>query len=198
MISVFCVCVKPAYTLDDVVMLYDNVKQHLKLDFEFICLTDTEMSHKDIQFIDVSSYDLDTWWNKVLVFSEDISKDINLYFDLDVKINQDITPLLDQIDGINITVVDTPWKDKQYFAQKYKGLRAYKIGDALFHYGNTSVMGWRGHRQQLVDLLLNDVFHHTSKNYGDDTFINRNSLVRYFDFDIQRYYNGMPPCAISI
>lgn len=199
MIRVFCVLVKPKYNFSDVVKLHNSVEKYLKKPFEFVCLTDhEELIYNRIEMKNISHYELDTWWNKVLIFDKKYSGDVNLYFDLDVTINDNINPLVDQLDNEHIFVVDTPWKDSDYFAQKYKGLRAYKIADALFHYGNTSVMGWKGDHQYLVDKLLDDVFTHTSKHFGDDTYINKHGKVKYFDFDIQRFYSGMPKVAISI
>lgn len=195
----FCVLFKPKYTFSDVQRLYDDVSKNLSYKFEFVCLTDQDtMIYNNIHMINVASYDLETWWNKVLMFDKRFSKNTNLYFDLDIKINVNIDNLVDQIEDDLITVVDTPWKDSNYFAQKYKGVRAYKIADALFHYGNTSVMGWKGHHQYLVDMLLDDVFTHTSKHFGDDTFINKYGKVKYFDFDIQGFSDGMSEKGILI
>lgn len=199
MITVYCVLVRPKYTVDDVIRLNESLRLHLTKPHRLICLTDWHyLEHSDIEFINITDYDLDTWWNKVLVFDSSISNDINLYFDLDTMIYKNIDLLVEQIDDKHITVVDTPWKNEQYFAQKYKGVRAYKIADALFHYGNTSVMGWKGSKQFLVDMLFEDMFTHVSQHYGDDTFINKYGNVRYFDADIQRYYLGMPSPLIAI
>lgn len=199
MVRIFCVLVKPKYTFSNVISLYNKVSKNINHEFEFVCLTDHEpFIYNGINMVNVSSYDLDTWWNKVLMFDKQHSGNTNLYFDLDVDICSSIDCLVEQIDHEHITVVDTPWKDSSYFAQKYKGVRAYKIADALFYYGNTSVMGWRGDKQHLVDLLLSDIFTHTSQHYGDDTFINKNAKIKYFDFDIQRFYPGMPTPAIAI
>ena len=126
-----------------------------------------------ITFIDVREYELDTWWNKVLIFKY---ADYGLYFDLDVDIRMKLDFLFDDIVDDYISVVDTPWKDEAYFAQN--STRA--AIEAFLCYGNTSVMGWRGDHTYLVDMLLDDVFKHTSQNYGDDTFINRNGRVKYF------------------
>jgi hypothetical protein len=199
MVKIFCVLVKPKYTFGDVQRLYNSISKNINQKFEFVCLTDHEtMIYNNIDMINVSSYDLETWWNKVLMFDRKYSGDVNLYFDLDVDINSPIDPLIDQIEDEHITVVDTPWKDSSYFAQKYKGVRAYKIADALFYYGNTSVMGWKGNKQHLVDLLLSDLFTHTSQHYGDDTFINKNAKIKYFDYDIQRFFPGVPEKGILI
>lgn len=198
MITVFCVLVKPKYSVDDVVKLRDNLTEHLKYNFNMICLSDREFNVPGVEVVDVSSFDLETWWNKVLIFDKSISRDVNLYFDLDIKIHQDITPLIEQLDNDNITVVDTPWKDKKYFDQKLASEFAYRRSHSFLHYGNTSVMGWKGDKQYIVDLLLSDVFTHTSQHFGDDTFINKHAKVNYFKFDIQRFVIGMPTPAITI
>jgi len=126
-----------------------------------------------ITFIDIREYDLDTWWNKVLIFKY---ADYGLYFDLDVDVKMKLDFLLEDIVDNYISVVDTPWKDEAYFAQNSTRVAT----EAFLCYGNTSVMGWRGDHTYLIDMLLDDVFKHTSQNYGDDTFINRNGRVKYF------------------
>ena len=136
--NVYCVLTKPAYSEADVVRLYDNAKQYCTKPFKFICLSDRDIKHPEISTVRIDSYDLDTWWNKVLIFDQTISGDSNLYFDLDVKINSNIDFLFNQINEENISVVDTPWKTEKYFAQKYLGERAYKIADAILHYCNLS------------------------------------------------------------
>lgn len=196
MVRVFCVLTKPKYSVDNVIKLRDNIFNNYKQSFEFVCLTDSDNEHPDIKFINVSQYDLDTWWNKVLIFDNKYSKDVNLYFDLDVIINSSIDPLISQLDDTHIFTVDTPWKNKQYFAQKYLGVRAYKIADALFRYGNSSVMGWRGNHQYLVDLLLSDIFTHTSKHYGDDTFIHQHGRIKHFNFDIKRSIDNVEAAIV--
>lgn len=197
MIRIFCVLVKPKYTLQHVYNLYNMLKEHCSHPFELVCLTDSMYnSFEALKFIDINEYDLDTWWNKVLVFDNRFSSDHNLYFDLDIVINHSIDGLVNQLDDTHIFTVDTPWKNKQYFDQKYKGVRAYKIADALFKYGNTSVMGWKGNNQYLVDMLLSDIFTHTSKHFGDDTFIHQHGKIKHFEFDIKRAGDG--PAAILI
>lgn len=139
-----------------------------------ICLTDdNHITPLPIKFIDVKQYQLDTWWNKVLIFNKKISGiGKNLYFDLDVNIKSNIDFLVDNIQDDSLYVVDTPWKP-EYFK---------KSRDGKFCYGNSSVMGWKGSSQDyLFDMLINNVFEHTIKHVGDDTFLNYNGKIKYFD-----------------
>jgi len=148
-----------------------------------------------ITFIDVSEYELDTWWNKVLIFKY---SEYGLYFDLDVDIRKKVDFLLDDIEDGSISVVDTPWKDSKYFSQKETMLKP----EAYLMYGNTSVMGWKGDHTYLVDMLLGDVFKHTTDHFGDDTFINTHGRVKYFrakyiDSDVGKRWWGDPSILIN-
>lgn len=183
MLNVYCVWVKPKYHWDDVVRLYSLCVEYLSVPFNFFCLTDQPwFLYDQITIIDVREYQLDSWWNKVLIFDNKISgEDKNLYLDLDVDITADITELLDDIDQDHLHVVDTPWKDEKYFNQKYSSYSILKRADSYFSYGNSSVMGWIGNSHSyLTKMLLNDVFKHTLEHYGDDTFINKYGKIKYF------------------
>lgn len=150
----------------------------LERDFNFVCLTDREeKSELPIQFIDIDHYDLDTWWNKVLIFKEGITgSDLNLYFDLDVSIVRRLEPLLEDIDDEHLCVVDTLWKN-----QKWSDDIVMDRKEAFVTLGNSSVMGWKGESHAfLTELLLNNVYEYTFTNFGDDTFIQRNAKVKYF------------------
>ena len=141
--------------------------KYLSHKFNFVCLTDAE--HKTdlpITFIDINRYELDTWWNKVLIFSKDISsKGINLYFDLDILFTDNIDFLVKDPKN-DLYVVDTVWKNAKFF-ELNKGL------DAFTSYGNSSVMLWKGDKfDYLCEMLLLDPFKHTTDHFGDDTFIN--------------------------
>ena len=178
MINIYCVLVKPGYNIQWVERLYSLCKKYLSYDFTFTCLTDQEnISNFPIEFIRIEQYELDTWWNKMLIFKDDISKEkINLYFDLDIDILDNFDELLDQIEPNKLCLVDTPWKNThEYFTH------ALKNSAAFIEYGNTSVMGWIGKSQNnLFEYFYSDIFKHTSEHFGDDTFINRNANKKYF------------------
>ena len=185
MINVFCVLVKPSYSLKYVDRLYEQIKNNLSYEFNFICLTDTNyQSIYPIKFIDVKSYELDTWWNKVLIFDKSISgNDKNLYFDLDILVKGNLDFLVDDIEDDYLHVVNTLWKDEKYFKliKKSKYGKSDFFNRAFYCYGNSSVMGWKGNQHQhLVDLLLSDLNKHVIEHFGDDTFINLYGKIKYF------------------
>ena len=181
MINVYCVLVKPKYSIEHVESLYGQIRKYLTHEFKMTCLTDSLWSTDlPIDFIDVGEYELDTWWNKVAVFDGKISgRGINLYFDLDVKIHGSIDFLVEDVEDGVLKVVDTVWKNEKWW--KLVEQSTVRNKDKFFGYGNTSVMGWIGDSHDyLLKMLLDEVFKHTSEHYGDDTFINKYGRVAYF------------------
>ena len=174
MINIYCVLVKPGYNIQWVERLYGLCKKYLSYDFTFTCLTDQDnISEYPIEFIKINQYELDTWWNKILVFKKNISKEgINLYFDLDVFITDNIDFIIkDPMD--DLYVVDTVWKNLRFF-EKNKGRENFSGN------GNSSVMLWKGKTfDYLPKKLLSDLYTHTIKHYGDDTFINMWGSCKY-------------------
>lgn len=153
-------------------------RKALSQEFNFVCLTDrNEESNFPIRFIDVSHYELDTWWNKVLLFKDGITgSGVNLYFDLDVSIVRRLEPIIEDIDDENLCVVDTVWKDDGWNNDIVMNRK-----EAFISYGNSSVMGWKGSSHDFLSrMLLDDVYEHIFSNFGDDTFIQRNARVKYF------------------
>lgn len=151
------------------------------------CLTDGDWETTlPIQFIDVSDYQLDIWWNKIVMFDPSVSgTETNIYFDLDVKIIGNIDFLIDNLTDDQLCVVDTVWKDNNFL----KARHSRKFGDAFYCYGNSSVLGWIGHSQKhLIETLMNDPFI-TLQHYGDDTYINKTAKIKYFDRLICDYYS---------
>lgn len=156
------------------------------------CLTDSDwQTSLPVTFIDVTKYEMDTWWNKVVMF-ELSEKGTNLYFDLDVKILGNIDFLVHDVENDKICVVDTLWKDGNYMELA----KQQKNSEAFYCYGNTSVMGWRDQTQKyLFQRLLEDPFI-TIRHFGDDTFINSHANKKYFspmicDVTSSRYMKSM-------
>lgn len=185
MINVYCVLVKPLYNIKYVERLYNGVKNNLSYPFNMICLTDSRWdTDLPITFVDTTKYELDTWWNKVVMFDESISGlGVNLYFDLDVEIIGNIDFLVDGVIDDSLFVVDTVWKDDAYLKAKH----FKKFGDAFYCYGNSSVLGWLGNTQDyLIKKLIADPFI-TMKHYGDDTYLNHYAKTKYFQQKICDY-----------
>lgn len=143
-----------------------------------VCLTDSVWeTNCPIQFVDVKHLELDTWWNKVALFSKDISgSNINLYFDLDIDIVGSIDFLIEDLEADKLSVVDTLWKDGSFVED---GLKT-KRGSSFFCYGNSSVMGWIGNSHNfLFEQLIDNPFIMV-EHYGDDTYINKDGNIKYF------------------
>ena len=91
--------------------IFWQVKKHFNHDYTFILLTNfTTIMHPDINVIDVTKYGYDGWWNKMLLFNPQIDKEgTNLYFDLDVTIENNISNLPDFIFDNLLTCVYCYW-----------------------------------------------------------------------------------------
>ena len=183
----YCVLVKPLYDIRYVERLYNGIKDNLNYPFKLYCLTDSGwQTNLPITFIDVTEYQLDTWWNKLVMFDSNISgSDVNLYFDLDVKIIGNIDFLVEATNDDSLYVVDTIWKDGDYLLAK----NSRKFGDAFYCYGNSSVLGWIGRTQHyLLEKLMEDPFI-TIEHYGDDTYLNKTAKIKYFNQKICDYHS---------
>ena len=175
---------KPKYSVSDVERLFNMCCKYISIDFKFNCLTDGPARiENSIQYYNIEKYELDTWWNKMLIFHNDYSSNgINIFFDLDISIEKNIDCLINMIDDDKISVVDTPWKNAKYFAQNSKNK------DAFLAYGNTSVIGWIGKKHHILfERFYDNIFEVTSKHFGDDTYINQYENKRYFDTIIDSF-----------
>lgn len=185
MINFYCVLVKPNYTIKHVEALYDQLTQYLSYDFTLTCLTDsTWNTDRPIVFVDVSKYELDTWWNKILCFNKQIcSKDVNVYMDLDVLILKNINFVVDEVEKGQLKIVDTVWKNKRWWSLVDN--LDVKNKSSFFCDGNSSIMGWVGDSHHfLYEKLFDDIFKHTSEHFGDDTFISQYANAKRYSAKI--------------
>jgi hypothetical protein len=103
----YIVCLKHGtkYSSEYVNVLYNMVKRHTTIPYEFVCFTDdTRDINPDIRTIPLKPIGVYGWWYKVIFFDKNFPLDGNiLYFDLDVVINSNIDRLfLNQPDKFNI------------------------------------------------------------------------------------------------
>jgi hypothetical protein len=106
-------CVKwgDKFSHEHVNRLYHMCSKNIQDDFTFVCYTENpEKIHKDIviQPLDLS-HDLETWWWKLVLF-ENPTDDINLFFDLDVVIQNDITHLKKYVEKNKLMLIKAYWK----------------------------------------------------------------------------------------
>ena len=93
MINVLCVKWGTKYSAEDVNHLHDMVQKYLYKPFTFYCHTEDPTGVK-ANIIPIEE-DLEIYWNKLNLFKPGfVDGDVNLYLDLDVVIQNDITPLL--------------------------------------------------------------------------------------------------------
>lgn len=194
MYRIFSVLVKPKYSVEHVIRLYNQCKKHCTKDFEFILITDRDLDLPGIKSYNFSKYDLETWWNKLLIFHPTFfSEHTNIYFDLDTDIRKNFDDMFDQIQD-NILVVDAWWKNEKYFRQSVK----LQNPEAFLSKGNTSVMGWKGDKTWLWHFFEKDIDTHVTKHFGDDTFINKYGNVDYFKNNITLSYAANKDTKIAI
>ncbi len=92
----YILCLKHGtkYSADYVNKLYNGVKRHCTLDFEFACLTDDPKGiNKDVKILPLPG-GIAGWWCKPYMFSKDLPlKGVVLYMDLDIVIADNIDKL---------------------------------------------------------------------------------------------------------
>ena len=73
----------------------------MREEFTFTCYTeDSTGIDSDINIVPLDeSYNLETWWWKLCLF-ENKSDEVNLFFDLDIVIQNDITHIKDYIENL--------------------------------------------------------------------------------------------------
>jgi len=94
MINVLCVKHGTKYSHEYVNRLYNAINRHLTADHRFYCFTDDSTGiTSGIRTMTLPDYnDMSGWWYKPYIFSPDhfSAGDINLYFDLDMVIVNDL------------------------------------------------------------------------------------------------------------
>ena len=99
---VACVKVGPKYGPEYVLALRDGVRRHMPVDHDFVCFTDEPV--EGVRCLPPPA-DLPGWWAKIGLFK--LGRPL-IYFDLDVVILNDLTPLLEW-DGFGI--IKDWWQD---------------------------------------------------------------------------------------
>lgn len=89
-----CVRMGTVYDIDYVIKLRDMVTVHLDTPYTMVCLTDQPERVSGVAFVDISALELVGWWGKLALFEPMWRERAKVvYFDLDVVIKGDITPL---------------------------------------------------------------------------------------------------------
>ena len=94
MITIACVWVGDKYGVEYVTRLRNMVARHLPQDHDFICLTDRPGDLPD-DITPVIVTHIPGWWAKMALFSPQLRGQYQtIYFDLDMVITGDLTPLV--------------------------------------------------------------------------------------------------------
>lgn len=94
-LAVLCVKWGTKYSADYVNRLRNMVARNLPLAHRFLCLTDDSTGlQPGIEVLPFPQTDLEYCWNKLLLFDPLPVDGVGLFFDLDVVITGDLTPLL--------------------------------------------------------------------------------------------------------
>jgi len=91
MLTVWSVCWGDKYDDYCVQRLQREVKKHLSIEHQFICITDRNIDGVACM---PPINDLPGWWGKVNLFSPEVEQEHNLYLDLDVVITASLDDLV--------------------------------------------------------------------------------------------------------
>lgn len=133
------------YTDSHVYKLIAEIDRSFKQDKKYFLLSnDTVISRPDIKIIDVTNLDLWGWWNKMYLFSNEVSGDgLNIFFDLDLNICRDISWVKDYALKNKITLLYSYWKPIDWEKTAYP-LSGYKHSFKYTTLFNSSFMMWHG------------------------------------------------------
>lgn len=160
--NVICVKWGNKFSARHVNRLYTMAQKNITVPFSFYCLTEdpTDVKCETIP-LDLS-LGLEKWWWKICLFKDNIfSGDVNLYFDLDVIIQNNI----DNLFNISrFTIIDLSHKENNVSNNSFV---------------NSSILGWRNNSTQWIyDKFMADKDYYLKYYRGLDTF---------FSYDIEGY-----------
>jgi len=173
--NIICLKWGNKFSHEHVNRLYRMVCKNYHDDFTFICYTENSNSiHPDIKIEPLPNYDLENWWWKLTLF-ENPNDDVNLFFDLDIVIQNDITHYKNYAEDGKIRVIRAYWKN---FLYKETGtIEGEKINPKLYKnitYDmdmNSSVMIWIGNCTWAWKEFFNNPDFYMIKYRGIDSFL---------------------------
>lgn len=163
---VLCLKHGTKYSVEYVNKLYNMTKRNMTVPFRFACITEDPTGlYQDIVHIPLPTYDLDGWWFKIWVFSDElpIHGEI-LFIDLDVVI---------------INNIDDIWlynPDKFCIIRDF--IRSTIPGWSKF---NSSVFKFSSEKYNYLWDILKEDLTQTNQFHGDQDFLNK-YLVNNFEY----------------
>lgn len=161
--NVFCVKWGTKYSADDVNRLYRMVERNITGPFKFYCFTEDQKDlYPEVNIIPLDdSLRLERYWWKLTMFKDNIvGGDINLYFDLDVVIQNNINHLFNA-HPTKLTIIDTSfYDDNDNFEQ------------GSYTYYNSSILCWKNNTQQFIyDKFIEQIDFWMNVYIGIDRFM---------------------------
>lgn len=163
---------KIKYTVEWVDKLYRGIKRNLSIPFRFVCLTNEVTDYETIPLVTNSI----GYWNKIELFKKGMFSGPTLYFDLDVVICNDITPILEQIPKNKFLMVQEPYKnihnssmmfwngDYSHLFDRYQSQKKEIVWEYQY---NLSRPGWLGDQAYIGE----NITHELIEDYVDAKFI---------------------------
>jgi|AntAceMinimDraft_1070359.scaffolds.fasta_scaffold04205_7 hypothetical protein len=111
MIKIITVLKSGPEWIDDYVYKFKkNLEKHISVPFEFICLSDIQLTVNTLPLIDVGN----GYWNKLQLFRPEFKLIANcLYFDLDTIFLNNIDDIILEIQKHHFLMLQDPWKPTQ-------------------------------------------------------------------------------------
>jgi len=174
--NIICLKWGDKFSHEHVNRLYHMVCKNFHSEFNFICYTENPTDiHPDIKIEPLPNYDLENWWWKLTLF-ENTNDDVNLFFDLDVVIQNDITHYKDYAEDGKIRVIRAYWKNFLYDEQNLKPdekLYARKVSKGIDYDMdmNSSIMIWRGNCTWAWSFFYENLDYYMIKYNGIDSYL---------------------------
>lgn len=199
MYHLYTLLVRPKYNINFVKAIHSSFKANMKFPFEHTCITDNISQFKGENFcnlIDISHHNLPTFWNKLLFFKNDeiCKKDQKcIFFDLDAKILNDVTPMLQHDNYLTLGL--NPSKLNDIYISK--AINTPEHGRHLTIVNSSCMMWIGGQHQNLWDTFNADRENNILYYYGNDEFITFNYGSNYRLIDSKWiFWHGSEKTAI--
>lgn len=162
--DVICLKWGDKFNHEHVNRLYRMVCKNLDDDFNFICYTENSNNiNSNIIIRPLPDYDLENWWWKLTLF-EHTTKNITLFLDLDVVIQNNITHLKKFYNEFRITLIKAWWKPKLINAKE-------NINSHFDMDYNSSVMLWNGDMTDIWNKFYENPEYYMMKYKGIDSYL---------------------------
>jgi hypothetical protein len=153
------------------------VCKNLDGDFNFICYTENSNNiDSNIIIRPLPDYDLENWWWKLTLF-EQATKNITLFLDLDVVIQNNITHLKNYCVENMLCLIKAYWKP-------------YKLKEFDTNL-NSSVMIWKGDYTNIWNKFIKDQDYYMLKYNGIDGYLDHNQHEKLLYFPEKIVYSRL-------